>query len=130
MLKSNQTEILKLELLRMKAIINEIVNTSNANLNRNDLLEYINNLNRMLIIVGQISKSLNVAKERGNKALKVITYEEEKSCLKNDPDSIELQEKLDYLYKLAIENKSTKSNKEESLKKSVKSNKVGKKSIN
>ena len=123
MKKSTQTEILKLELLRIKAIINEIVNTSNASLNRNDLLEYINNLNRILIILGQTSKSVTVAKERATKALKTITNEEEKSCLKNDPDSIELQEKLDYLYKMAVENKLSKSDKEEGSNKFSESNK-------
>ena len=38
--KNKKTEILKLELIRIKAILNEMVNSPNASLEKGDLLEY------------------------------------------------------------------------------------------
>lgn len=76
--KNKKTEILKLELIRIKSIINEMVNSPNASLKKGDLLEYIDNLNRMSIIINQVSKSVSVAKVRANNTLKNITTKQEK----------------------------------------------------
>lgn len=107
--KNTKTEILKLELVRIKSILNDIVNsTSNGSLEKRDLLEYMDNLNRIAILNSQIANSVKVGKERAKSALKVLSSKQEKSYFIDDPDSIELQKKLDKLYKLATENKSSK----------------------
>lgn len=103
--KNKKTEILKLELIRIKSIINEMVNSPNASLEKGDLLEYIDNLNRISIIINQVSKSVSVAKVRANNTLKNITTKQEKSYNLDDPGSIELQQKLDELYRLATQSK-------------------------
>lgn len=105
--KLQQTQILKLELLRLKVIVNELTKSSNKDLSPEELVVYIENLNRLMNLNTQINKSFTLSQKRAEAALKTARSIAEKSQLAADPDFLNLQEKLDFLYKKALESQNS-----------------------
>jgi hypothetical protein len=110
--KVSQIKIIKLELLRLRTIIYELTNSSYKDLTPEEISTYIDNLNRSITLTSQINKSFSTSKKRADTALKTAIYNSEKNQFAADPDFKNLQEDLDKLYKMALENKSQRSNDE------------------
>lgn len=51
--KTIQSEILNLEFIRLKIIINKLYNSSNKNLTQEDLVLYIDNLNQIISLTNK-----------------------------------------------------------------------------
>lgn len=101
--KTTQAEILNLEFVRLKIIINKLYNSSNKDLTQEELVLYIDNLNQIISLSTQINKSLRECKKRADTALKASRNVRLKSQLSADPEYRELQEKLAIMYNKALE---------------------------
>lgn len=108
--KGEQTQILNLEFIRIKVIVNELVKSSNKNLTSEELVLYIDNLNQIINLSLQITKSLRECKKRAESALKTSRNLSDKAQIASDPDFIQLREKLDILYKKALEERKDQTN--------------------